>query len=352
MFIALFGCSSKIVQTSSRENAPYWVQECSVSSEWYCGFGASNAEAMSKMAEQISVKINSEQSRKIEQTKIQRAGEGKSETVSQKSKQEIKISTGDVEVAGTQFYMQQNGTVHAAVKRADLADFYSYKIKTFLNFADIEFERAEAGTEKGNAKLALSKINAIKDTLENNLDSWTSILHIAGGSGSEAVSMKKRELLLLADGLRNHLQDEVANDLRRRVESGELVLYLDVSSEKGYADFDEQLREQLRKDGGYSITKDKKSADYIVTVKTSPIRCEKCKENVMGLKNIVFCYAKANGVVNSLSFEKEKDIHINEEEKGGFQDCDEYKATGMALRELKESFAGKIINSIKQGGAK
>jgi hypothetical protein len=208
LLLALFGCGSKTAQTAPGEAAPDWVKECAgPPGEWYCGSGASNAEAMGKMVSLIVVNIKSEYSREVEQTVIQRVEEEikKSETILQKDKQKVEASTGNIEVAGIEFYSSPSGSIYAGVKKEDLVNIYSHKIKTFFAYADLEFERAEADTEEGNTKLALKRINAIKDTLENNLDSWVMILYIAGGRGSEPASMKKRDLLLLVDGLNREI---------------------------------------------------------------------------------------------------------------------------------------------------
>jgi hypothetical protein len=201
LLLAQFGCSQK-PDGAPRENAPYWVKEClSPLSEWYCGSGASNAEAKGDMVEQIRSTVSSEQSSELKRTKRQQTGEEKSETIIQEDKQKINISTGDIEVAGMERpWTSSNGTVHVAVKKEVLADFYSYKIKSFLTSAYDEFNRAKAYAEGDTNKSALDKVNAIKDTLENNMDSWVKILRIAGGSYNAADTTKKA-LLLLADSL-------------------------------------------------------------------------------------------------------------------------------------------------------
>jgi hypothetical protein len=219
LLLALFGCGSKTSQTSPSGNAPYWVSECDVPSQWYCGSGKNNAEAMRNMVEQMRVKVNS----KTEQvTNIA----GKDAQLNYKQK--INISTGDIEVAGVTFYSSPSGTVYVSVRKEDLADFYGHKIIKVISFADLELERAEADTEEGNTKLALKRINAIKDTLENNFDSWVTILHAAGGRGSENASEKKRELLLLADGINR----EICRTAKLHWNSGQYGTYSDIAFSK------------------------------------------------------------------------------------------------------------------------
>jgi hypothetical protein len=173
---------------------------------------------MGKMVSLMLVKIKSEYSREVEQTMTRRVEEEikQSEIVIQRDKQNVAASTGNVDVAGIEFYSSPSGTVYARVAKADLINFYSYKIKSFFIFADTEFERAKAYAEQGDTKSALDRVGPVKDTLENNVDSWVMILHIAGGRGSEAASLKKKELLLLADNLnRANAAKDLAERLRK-----------------------------------------------------------------------------------------------------------------------------------------
>jgi hypothetical protein len=136
LLAAQFGCSSKTARPVpapvSGEAAPDWVQECSVfQEEWYCGYGASKEKAIDIMVNQISVKVESEYTRKFEQTMKQETKEDvkKSETIIQIDKQKIKISTGSIEMANVNLYASPSGVTYAAVKKADVAKGFAEQLR-------------------------------------------------------------------------------------------------------------------------------------------------------------------------------------------------------------------------------
>jgi hypothetical protein len=185
---------------------PGWVKECSnLPNEWYCSSGANNSDAREKMISQILVNIKNEGTREIDQTLMQRVEE------------EIKKTSDTI------FYTHPNGAVYAAVKKIDIVNNYTYKIKNFFGYANTEFERAKASAERGDTKSALGKVNSIKDTLENYVYSWVLILHVVGGYGSDTtniktINIKKREYLLIADNLiRANAAKELAERLKPKI---------------------------------------------------------------------------------------------------------------------------------------
>jgi hypothetical protein len=140
LLMVQFGCSQKPAQAAPAHSQaePDWVKECSgLPDEWYCGYGASKEEAMDRMVNQIRVKIESEHSIEVEQT--MRAGEDikKSETLSQKYKQKVKISTGSIEMTDIKFYTSQNDATYAAVKKADVAKAFAEQLRPMA--ASLEF---------------------------------------------------------------------------------------------------------------------------------------------------------------------------------------------------------------------
>jgi predicted small lipoprotein YifL len=153
LLLAQTGCGSKtalrVPAPAHGEAAPDWVQECSVfQDEWYCGYGASKEEAMDRMVNQISVKIESEYSREMKKTMTQRAAKDveKSETIIQRDNQRIKISSGSIEMTDVRLYTSQNGTAYAAVKKTDVAKGFAEQLRPKAE--SLEFAANAAINEK------------------------------------------------------------------------------------------------------------------------------------------------------------------------------------------------------------
>jgi hypothetical protein len=166
LLLSLFECSPKpAVQTSPAPDVPGWVKEClGPPSEWYCGFGANDSSARENMIGQI------------DRTLMQMA----------------------------EIYVHSNDTVYAAIKKTDVANHYSDKIKRFFDYANTELEQG--------------KVSSIKDTLENDLDSWALILHASGGHSLDTINIKKRDYLVIIDNLNKaNAAKELADQLRPKV---------------------------------------------------------------------------------------------------------------------------------------
>jgi hypothetical protein len=168
LLLTLFGCSPKpavqLPPTPAPE-VPGWVEECStLPNEWYCGSGANDSSARENMIGQI------------DRTLMQMA----------------------------EIYVHSNDTVYAAIKKTDVANHYSDKIKRFFDYANTELEQG--------------RVNSIKDTLENDLDSWALILQASGGSGLDTIDIKKKDYLLMIDNLNKaNAAKELADRLRPKV---------------------------------------------------------------------------------------------------------------------------------------
>jgi len=226
------------------------------------------------------------------------------------------------------YFDKKTGNIYgfAAVKKKDLANFYRSNINSIFAFADKELVRMEVLAEQGKKNQAFDKIQVIEDSLKN-VGYWGSLLQAVESDNSY---IKREQGLWLK-----------LSDAKKSLDRGTAV-YLDISGNDDYSDLDEQLGAQMQAKGcNCTIAEDKDNADYLVTIKT---KLSRCNENSY---SEVYCWVNATVTVNNQKFKKPVNVKIPEA-KGGWTNGNKDKATEEAFKELTNSLAEKIIQTINQ----
>jgi hypothetical protein len=122
-------------------------------------------------------------------------------------------------------------------------------------------------------------------------------------------------------------------------------VYLDISGISDSEYFAERLGAQMQESGcNCTIAEKASDADYNVKIK---VRLGSCIESKLNNSSEIYCYASANVSVNNLKYKKPLDLKIPDA-KGGWANRNKEKATEEAIKELTNSLAEKIIQSINK----
>jgi hypothetical protein len=341
--IILFLALSVFAQNS----VPEWVEESWRSvrhpkPEWYTGFvmdkvkgqpdskeyQAIEKKAQNKLSESIIINIQSiSRSQTVGQQTLK--GDNSSETISKDYRQEI-ISMSNVVLAKVEthsYFDKKSGYIYgfAAVRKKDLADFYKSSINSLFSFAEKELIRMEVLAEQGKKNSAFDKIQVIEDSLKN-VSYWGSLLQAVESDNSYI----KRE------------QDfwQKLNEAKKLLERGTSI-YLDISGDNGL----ESLGAEMQDKGcNCTIVENASDADYVVKIN---VKLGNCIENTLNKFGEIYCYANANVSVDNLKYKKPLDVKIPEA-KGGWTNRNKEKAINEAIKELTNSLAEKIIQSINK----
>jgi hypothetical protein len=335
----------------AQDIAPQWLDESwraarYPNAEWHTGFARNKTEkepgsvayesiekeAQSRLSQSIVVSIRSVSA--TEQTSEQtQSGKNASETINRNYRQEITTASNTVlaKVDVKSYFDKKSGYIYgfAAVKKKDLANFYRSNINSLFAFADKEFIRLEVLAEQGKKNSAFGKIKAIEDSLKN-VNYWGSLLQAVESDNSYI----KREQEFW----------QRINDAKKSLEHG-TAIYLEVSGIEDADYLAERLGAQMQeKQCNCAIAKTKEEADYVVKIKA---RLGTCIENKLNNFGEIYCYANASVSVDNLKYKKPLDVKIPEA-KGGWGNRYREKATDEAIKELTNSLAEKIIQSINK----
>jgi len=325
----------------AQELTPMWVQDGWRSSrypsaEWYTGFARDKVKgspnqakfkdiektAQNSLSESIVVNIRGASA--VENSSNQK---NNSEAISRSYKQAI-ISESNAVLAKMETYSyfdKENGYLYgfAAVKKKDLAEFYSTKINGLFSFAESEFILANQLAETGKKKSAWNKIKAIEDSLLM-VAYWENLLQ-AVASG---VNVHSRSAEIL----------QKTNAAKIALENG-TGIYLNVSGSEYVRD---ELPAVLQEKGcNCSIAETEAEADYAITVKAILSRCNKAANEQ------VYCWANATVSVFNSKTKKKSSIKIPEA-KGGWTDGDTEKATEESFKSLTENLAQQLLKEMEK----
>jgi hypothetical protein len=329
------------------QSIPEWIDESwrtarYPNAEWHTGFARDKAsgspgkveyeavekDAQNKLSESIVVTV---QGSSTVQTASRQTQKG--ETINTSYDQSIRTASSTVlaKVDVKSYHDKKSGYIYAfaAVRKKDLADFYKSNINSLFAFADKEFALAEQLAEQGKKNLAFSKIQIIEDSLRT-LSRWGSLLQAVESDNSYI----KRE------------QDfwQKLSDAKKPLEHG-TAIYLEVSGIEDADYLAEKLGAQMQeKQCNCTISKNANGADYVVKIKA---KLGTCIENKLNKFGEIYCYANASVSVDNLKYKKPLDVKIPEA-KGGWGNRNREKATDMAIKELTNSLAEKIIQSINK----
>ncbi|GHV13104.1 hypothetical protein AGMMS49938_07050 [Fibrobacterales bacterium] len=139
---------------------------------------------------------------------------------------------------------------------------------------------------------------------------------------------------------RQHELSQKINKLKLQIEINTSSIYLKV---QGNDYLSENLPDLLQEKGcNCTIVKTPSEVDYTVTITAKFKTCgepTKYKE--------VYCYASASAVINNSKVQKPVNVNIPEA-KGGWTNGNKEKATEEAFKELTNSLAEKISQTINQ----
>ena len=326
----------------SQELAPMWLQDgWRVSryptEEWYTGFSRDKAkgnpgkakfsaiekDAQTKLSESISVQIQG--TAVVKNAENQKSsGKNYSSGTSTDYKQIIK-SASDAVLAKMETYSyfdKESGYIYgfAAVRKKDLADFYSSKINSLYSFADNEFSLSEQLSESGKKKSALNKIAVIEDSLAR-VNYWENLLQAVMGATSHNRSAEMQKKI---------------NTAKIELENGTAV-YLNISGSEYVAN---ELAGTLQEQGcNCSIAESVDEADYSVTVNAKLSRCNNATVEEL------YCYA--NATVKLLNTKIKKTISVKiPEVKGGSANNNKEKATEKAFKKLTDGISQQLVKEI------
>jgi len=323
-------------------SAPEWVDESWRSSrysksEWYTGFAmdriasgkpdskafqAVEKNAQGKLSEGILVTVHASSAVQNSSRQTQ-----KGETINTNYDQIVKTASNAVlaKVDIKSYFDKESGYLYsfAAVKKKDLAEFYSAKINGLFSFAESEFILANQLAETGKKKSAWNKIKTIEDSLLI-VSYWENLLQ-AVASGTN-VHSRVAEIL------------QKTNAAKIALENGTSI-YLNVSGSEYVRD---ELPAVLQEKGcNCSIAETEAEADYAITVKTILSRCNKAANEQ------VYCWANATVSVFNSKTKKKASVKIPEA-KGGWTEGDTEKATEESFKSLTENLAQQLLKEMEK----
>jgi hypothetical protein len=322
--------------------SPEWVDESWRSShypksEWYTGFAtdkvikgqpdskayqAVEKNAQSKLSESIVVTVQGSSAVQISSKQTQ-----KGETINTNYDQNIRTASNAVlaKVETRSYFDKKSGYIYgfAAVRKKDLAEFYSARINGLFSFAESEFSLAGKLAETGKKKSALDKMKSVEDSLLK-VSYWENLLQAVGS------------------GTTNHSR---AAEILQKISTAEIALenstgiYLYMTGSEYVA---EELPAMMQEKGcNCSITERETEADYVITVKAKFSRCNKADFEQ------VYCWANAS--VSMFNSKTKKNISIKiPEAKGGWTEGNTEKATEESFKSLTENIAQQLIKEMEK----
>jgi len=324
----------------AQNSPPQWVEESwrtahYPSAEWYTGFARDNIksqpnsktyqsiekEAQNKLSESIQVKIQS--STAIQTTSRQN---NSSETISMNYKQAI-TTASNAAVAKMETHShfdKETGYIYgfAAVRKKELAEFYTAKINGLFSFAESELSIANQLAEIGKKKSALNKIKATEDSL-SRIDYWRNLLQAVTGATTDN---RSAEIMQKINTAKIALENSI-------------IIYLKVSGNEYVA---EELPAVLQEKGcNCTVSETAGEADYAITVNAKFSRCNKAELDE------VYCYAIANVSVENAKTKKPVSLKIPEG-KGGWTGGDKNRAMAKSFEDLTVNITEKILKEIEK----
>jgi len=333
------------ISLQAQESTPMWVQDGwrsthYPSKEWYIGFASdktkgspSNAKfkEMEKAAQNSlseSIVVNIRAATAIEKTSTQKqSGKDYSEAINKNIRQTI-TSSSDAVLARMEthsYFDKASGYIYgfAAVKKKDLAEFYSARINGLFSFAESEFSLASQLAETGKKKSALNKMKAIEDSLLK-VSYWENLLQ-AVSSGATTHS-RSTEILQKINTSKIALENSTG-------------VYLYMTGNEYVA---EELPAMMQEKGcNCSIAEKETEADYVITVKAKFSRCNKADFEQ------VYCWANASVSVFNSKTKKNTSLKIPEA-KGGWTEGNTEKATEESFKNLTENIAQQLIKEMEK----
>jgi len=333
LFLAIF--------LQAQELIPMWVQDGYrsthyPSAEWCIGFARDKAKgspskekfkemekaAQNSLSESIIVNISGTST--LEKTSIQKSS---NETINRSYKQAITSESNAVltKMETYSYFDKESGYIYgfAAVRKKDLAEFYSAKINGLFSFAESEFVLANQLAENGKKKSAWNKIKAIEDSL-SKVGYWENLLQ-AVGSGANTNSR--------------------ITEIMQKITAAKIILengtgiYLDVSGSKYVTD---ELPAMLQEKGcNCSIAENASEADYAITAKARLSRCNKAAHGQ------VYCWTNASVSVFNSKTKKKATVKIPEA-KGGWTEGDAEKAKEESFKNLTENLAQQLLKEMEK----
>ena len=324
----------------AQNSTPQWVEESwraarYPNTEWYTGFARDNIknqpnsetyqsiekEAQNKLSESIQVKIQS--STAVQTTSWQNS---LGESINTDYKQTTKTQTNAVlaKMETHSHFDKKSGYIYgfAAVRKKDLAEFYTAKMNGLLSFAENEFSIASQLAESGKKKNALSKINVIEDSLPK-IDYWRNLLQAVTGA---TTSNRSAEIL------------QKINVAKIALENG-TAIYLDIN---GSEYLTEKLGAVMQEKGcNCSITENADEADYTITVNAKLNRCNQADFGE------VYCFANANISMRNSKTKKNISVEVSEA-KGAWVNGNSEKATEESFKELAANIAQKLVKEMEK----
>ena len=345
---------------------PMWTQEIYreqnyPSRNWYTGFvrdklkageevgkalKSLERDAQNQLAESIIVTIEGNTS--VDNRSVQyESGKNREEVITTQYQQAVKTATTatTVKTEVKSYHDQSTGTLYAfaAVKRTDLAAFYTKQIDVDLNKVETAIEVSQQLVTAGKKMSAKRKIDDAKKIL--------------GG-----VSFNRDLLVAVnADTDESDLQTVRFNNLQRTVEQllinleQSTFVYMDCSYEfKGYKHdaFSSDpgifcdILAQVLSENECSVTTNKDEADYELTIITSTTQ----RSDGKGEYGILSYYANVKGTLyNKLTQKKTADFSIlNDPDAYSAGKTPEDAATkAFKLPELRKKVLEKILPKIK-----
>jgi len=333
LFLAIF--------LQAQELAPMWIQDGwrsakYPSTEWYTGFARDKAKgspnkakfkemekaAQNSLSESIVVTVQGSSATQVSSRQTQ-----KGETINRNYEQNIKTASDAVlaKMETYSYFDKESGYIYsfAAVKKKDLAEFYSARINGLFSFAESEFSLASQLAEVGKKKSALNKMKAIEDSLLK-VSYWENLLQ-AVSSGSAAYN-RAAEIL------------KKINAARITLENG-TGIHLNVSGSEYVAG---ELPAMMQEKGcNCSVAETAEEADYAITVKAKFSRCNKADFGQ------VYCWANASASVFNSKTKKNISVKIPEA-KGGWTEGNTEKATEESFKNLTENLAQQLIKEMEK----
>ncbi|MDR1830331.1 MAG: hypothetical protein LBQ76_06120 [Candidatus Fibromonas sp.] len=320
---------------------PQWVEESwrtarYPNSEWYTGFARDNIkgqpnsetyqaiekDAQNKLSESIQVKI---QSSTAVQTSSRQNSLG--ESINTDYKQTTKTQTNAVlaKVDSKSYFDKKTSYIYgfAAVRKKDLAEFYTAKINGLFSFAENEFSIASQLAESGKRKNALDKIKAAEDSL-SKVGYWEDLLNVV----TSAAAYSKRSV---------EIRQKI-NTAKIAFENG-TAIYLDISGSEYLA---EKLGAVMQEKGcNCFIAENADEANYTITVNAKLNRCNQADFGE------VYCFANANVSMRNPKTKKNISVEIPEA-KGAWVNGNSEKATEESFKELAANIAQKLVKEMEK----
>jgi hypothetical protein len=346
--------------------SPLWVEDAYrelhyPAEQWYTGFvhdrlnpGANIANALkvlernaqNQLAESIIVHI--EGGSRLENTSRQRQSSGRSsEVITTEYLQVVKTATSatTVKTEIKSYHDSSTGTLYAfaAVKRADLANFYRKQINVDLSKVETALGVSEQLVAAGKKMSARRKCEEAKSILDNTDSCCALLIAVDTDSNESALQIERSQGL-------QRMVEQLLIDLEQST-----FVYVDCKYEsKGYKNdafghdpgiFCDMITQALS-ENECSVTDNREEADYELTLITSTMQ----RSDGSGQYGIISYYANVRGnLYNRLTRKKTVDFSIyNDPDVYAAGKTPEIAATkAFKLPALSKKVLEKILPKIK-----